>query len=71
MTQDEIKRILDAYLQAELHVLEGKTVSLDGQSMTLENLSEIRKGREYWERRYIQSRADRQGSPRYKLARFP
>lgn len=70
MTQDDIKRIFDAYLQAELRVLEGKTVTLDGQSMSLENLSEIRKGREYWERRYTQSRAGRQGSPRYKLARF-
>lgn len=38
--------------------------------MTMENLSEIRKGREYWEYRYSQSSAANRKSPGYKLARL-
>lgn len=45
MTREQIKKILDKYLEAEMAVLEGKSVTLNGQSMTMENLSEIRGGR--------------------------
>lgn len=70
MTREQIKQMLDKYLEAEMAVLEGKSISLNGQSMTMENLSEITKGREYWERRYSQSSAASRRSPGYKLARF-
>ncbi|MEI9716165.1 hypothetical protein QU516_10250 [Moellerella wisconsensis] len=70
MTREQMKAMIDAYLKAELEILQGKSVSLNGQSMTMENLSEIRKGREQWERRYSQSSSARRGSPGYKLARF-
>ncbi|AXH61723.1 MULTISPECIES: hypothetical protein [Providencia] len=70
MTRDEIKEMRDAYLKAEMEILQGKSVTFNGQSMTMENLSEIRKGREYWERRYAQSSATKRKSPGYKLARF-
>ena len=39
------------YLEAETAVLLGKTVSFGGRTLTVENLSEIRKGRHEWERR--------------------
>ncbi|HHR6399565.1 TPA: hypothetical protein ACS74D_000178 [Providencia alcalifaciens] len=70
MTREKIKEMMDAYLKAEMEVLQGKSVTLNGQSMTMENLSEIRKGREYWERRYSQSSNSSRSSPGYKLARF-
>ncbi|MEY0595845.1 hypothetical protein AB7309_21185 [Providencia manganoxydans] len=70
MTREQIKQMLDKYFEAEMAVLEGKSISLNGQSMTMENLSEIIKGREYWERRYLQSSAVSRRSPGYKLARF-
>ncbi|WP_318826028.1 hypothetical protein [Providencia sp. PROV252] len=70
MTRDEIKEMRDAYLTAEREILQGKSVTFNGQSMTMENLSEIRKGREYWERRYSQSSSAHRKSPGYKLARF-
>jgi hypothetical protein len=38
--------------------------------MTLENLSEIRKGRQEWERRLATLNNKRRGRPGYRLARF-
>ncbi|MCG9940293.1 hypothetical protein AB7185_04385 [Providencia rettgeri] len=70
MTREEIKKMMDVYLKAEMEILQGKSVTFNGQSMTMENLSEIRKGREYWERRYSQSSAANRKSPGYKLARL-
>lgn len=48
--------MLDRYIQAEQEVLEGRTVTMNGKTLTLESLPEIRKGREYWERRVQQQR---------------
>lgn len=70
MTHEKIKRMLDAYETAEIQILEGKSITFNGQSMTMENLSEIRKGREYWERRYNKISQSQSGSRGYKLARF-
>ncbi|HCT3121213.1 TPA: hypothetical protein OTS50_003670 [Morganella morganii] len=44
---------------------------MNGQSMSMESLSEIRKGREYWERRRSGLLSSRSGRSGYKLARFP
>ncbi|MEY0406778.1 hypothetical protein AB7W10_11780 [Providencia rettgeri] len=44
MTREQIKEMLDAYLKAEMEILQGKSITFNGQSMTMENLSEIRKG---------------------------
>lgn len=52
-------------------MLDGKSITFNGQQMTLENLSEIRKGRQEWERRLASLLAQRNGRPGYKLARFP
>jgi hypothetical protein len=43
--------MVELYIQAEKNVLEGKTVTLRGESMGQEDLDKIRQGREYWERR--------------------
>jgi hypothetical protein len=45
------KDMVDLYIQAEKNVLEGKTITLRGESMGQEDLDKIRQGREYWERR--------------------
>jgi len=39
--------------------------------MTMENLSEIQKGRKAWERRLSTLLAAQRGRPQYRLARFP
>ena len=43
--------MLTLYLDAEKAILQGKTFSFQGRTISYENLSEITKGREYWERR--------------------
>ena len=55
---------------AEMAVLDGKSVTFNGQQMTMENLSEIRQGRQEWERRLAALITRRRGHPGYRLARF-
>ena len=43
--------MLNKYFQAEAAILSGKSVTFGGRTLTMENLSEIRKGRQEWERR--------------------
>ena len=43
--------MVELYIQAEKDVLEGKTVQMDGRTMTLEDLGSIRRGRKEWEDR--------------------
>lgn len=71
MKQTDIESIIQRYTDAEIAVLEGKSITFNGQQMTLENLSEIRKGRQEWERRLASLLAQPHGRSGYKLARFP
>ena len=71
VSQSTIETMIQRYTEAELAVLEGKTIRFNGQEMTMENLSEIRKGRQEWERRLSSLIARRRGRPGYRLARFP
>lgn len=73
MTLNDIQNIVDRYTEAELAVLQGKSITFNGQQMTMENLSEIRKGRQEWERKLASATAATAGrcSGGYKLARFP
>lgn len=41
--------MLAKYIAAEQAVLDGKSVSFAGRSLTMENLKEIRDGRKEWE----------------------
>lgn len=70
MNQADIERMLQKYIDAEMAVLDGKSIEINGQSMTMESLSEIRKGRESWERRLQQFTSAQRGRPQYSLARF-
>lgn len=71
MNRADIERMIRSYTDAELAVLEGKSITFNGQQMSYENLSEIRKGRQEWERRLATADGRRRGSPGYRLARFP
>ncbi|WP_284973971.1 hypothetical protein [Atlantibacter hermannii] len=73
MTLNDIQNMVDRYTEAELAVLQGKSITFNGQQMTMENLSEIRKGRQEWERKLASATAAASGrcSGGYKLARFP
>lgn len=71
MNESQIKEILQRYLDAEIAILDGKSVTFNGQSMTMENLSEIRKGRKEWENRLADLQAGGNSRLRYRLARFP
>jgi len=43
--------MLDKYLAAEQAILDGKSVSFKGRTLSYENLQEIRDGRKEWEAR--------------------
>lgn len=43
--------MLAAYMAAESALLLGKTTTFQGRTLSMENLQEIRKGRQEWERR--------------------
>jgi hypothetical protein len=46
--------MLAKYLEAEMAVLAGKTITFQGRSMGMENLNEIRAGRKEWEQKAAQ-----------------
>jgi len=46
--------MLALYIQAEKDVLEGKTTTMNGRTLSMEDLGEIREGRREWERRVQQ-----------------
>lgn len=69
---NDIQDMVRRYTEAEMAILQGKSITFNGQQMTMENLSEIRKGRQEWERKQATAlavAAGRGGS--FKLARFP
>ncbi len=51
MSKAQAQKMVEAYLAAELDVLDGKTVTLNGKTMGSEDLEAIRAGRLEWERR--------------------
>jgi len=55
--------MLAKYLDAELAVLSGKTITFQGRSMGMENLQEIRAGRREWEARVAQESRAASGRP--------
>jgi len=56
--------MLDLYIQAEKDVLEGKTTTMNGRTLSMENLQEIRAGRKEWERRVASVNATAAGRKR-------
>ncbi|MBL4833645.1 MAG: primosomal replication protein PriB/PriC domain protein [Pseudomonas sp.] len=69
MTLAAAQNMLNAYIAAETQVLEGKAITFNGRSMSMENLGEIRKGRQEWERK-VASLSRRPGYSGFKLASF-
>lgn len=72
MNLNNIQDMVRRYTEAEMAILQGKSITFNGQQMTMENLSEIRKGRQEWERKEaaaVVAATGRGGS--FKLARFP
>lgn len=70
MNRADILEMIQLYLEAEKSVLAGKTITFNGQQMSQENLAEIIKGREKWERRLNTLNSSRRGQQPFKLARF-
>ena len=71
MALTQSQQMVDKYIEAEVAVLDGRSVSFGGRTLTMESLSEIRKGREYWERRVAAEKARAAGqSSTHSLARF-
>ena len=66
MNQNDIEAMIQRYTEAEMAVLDGKSVTFNGQQMTMENLSEIRQGRQEWERRLAALITRRRGHPGYR-----
>ncbi|MGL5800812.1 MAG: hypothetical protein ACRCYN_12280 [Plesiomonas sp.] len=67
MNIDVIQKMVERYTDAELAILDGKSITFNGRTLTMENLREIRTGRQEWERRLASLQT---GSRGYKLARF-
>ncbi|MGE6647955.1 hypothetical protein ACQKE0_01600 [Shewanella colwelliana] len=51
MSKAQAQQMVDAYIAAELDVLDGKNVIINGKTFGSEDLEQIRKGRLEWERR--------------------
>lgn len=71
MTLETARTILQRYIDAEQEVLLGKSTSFGGRTLTMVDLSEIRRGRQEWERKVqnLERQAGGQSRP-YKLATF-
>jgi hypothetical protein len=61
--RSDIEAMVQRYVEAEMAVLDGKSITFNGQQMSYENLSEIRKGRQEWERRLADSDRQSRGDP--------
>lgn len=45
------QQMLDKYIEAEMAVLEGRSITFGGRTLSMADLSDIRAGRLEWERR--------------------
>lgn len=70
MNHSDMEAMIRYYTEAEIAVLNGKTIMLNGQSMTMENLADIREGRQEWEHRLAGYLKKRCGQTGYRLTRF-
>ncbi len=65
------QQMLDKYIEAEQAVLDGRSVTMGGRTLTMVDLNQIREGRQEWERRVNAERTVAQGgNPGYSLASF-
>lgn len=65
------KQMVERYIEAEMAVLEGRSVTFNGRTLTMADLSQIREGRKEWERRAVlEVQSRRGGGQGYSLAEF-
>lgn len=62
--------MLASYMAAEASLLVGKSVAFNGRTLTNENLGEIRKGRQEWERRVAQEQGRARSGLGFSVATF-
>ena len=69
----EAQSMLAAYKQAELDVLAGKETQVNGRRFVMEDLAQIRKGRQEWENkvRVLLAGGANVVNPGVALANFP
>lgn len=53
ITLSQAQTALDAWVAADLAVAKGQSYSMNGRSLTLANVKEIREQIQYWERRIM------------------
>lgn len=70
LTLVQASSMLQRYLDAELEILDGKTVTFGGRSLTMVDLADIQKGRQEWERKVANLQRSANGRAPYKLASF-
>ena len=51
LTLSQAQTALDAWISADLTVAKGQSYSMNGRSLTMANVKEIREQIQYWERR--------------------
>lgn len=71
MAMTTSQQMLERYLEAELAVLDGRSVTFGGRNLTMADLDQIRKGRIEWERRVAVEAAAAAGRGGVSLATFP
>lgn len=71
MAMTTAQQMVDRYMEAEQAVLDGRSITFGGRTLTMENLEQIRAGRMEWERRAAAaSRAASGGQAGVSLATF-
>jgi hypothetical protein len=65
MTPTQIQSMLDKYLAAELAILDGKEVRFGERTLRMEDLAEVRRGRQEWEARVSSAQVQQAGRPRF------
>lgn len=70
MAMTTSQQMLDRYLEAELAVLDGRSVTFGGRNLTMADLDQIRKGRMEWERRVAAEATAASGRGGVALATF-
>lgn len=71
MAMTRAQQMVDKYIEAEMAVLEGRSVTFGGRTLTMADLNQIRDGRKEWERRVAtEATATHGGRAGYSLATF-
>lgn len=70
LTLTQAQTALDAWIAADLAVAKGQSYSMNGRTLTLANVKEIREQIHYWERRVLAFTQTIQNNQQAALADF-